>query len=168
MIRGTVISKNYQNGFLSVEVRLSRTDISKDCFVLTQSGGHLQSIEEGSIVVIEELKTGLWVVIGVITTDTDRLPDEISEQDFVMSFDDNTEIEVKHNGSDYDVSIEASGDVTINATGDILIGENGEKVAKQNHTHNYEDTGDSSDGTAGTSTKTTPTPNENGTKTKLE
>lgn len=116
----------------------------------------------GQKVVVSKDSTGYEYVEGVITGPKDS-PPELSEQEFALQFDPTTKITAKKDGSGgYNLSIEASGNVQVKAGGDILVGENGEPVARQNHTHDYVGGGDNS------STKTSDTPNESGTDTKIQ
>lgn len=81
-----------------------------------------------------------------------------------------TEVAVDNSGSNPQIRIETDGDIELNADGDILISTDTgtpEPVAKQNHTHDYEDTGDSSDGGSGATTKTSTKPNEDPTETQI-
>jgi len=129
------------------------------------------------------------VVIGTIYNDVDRAPlgkegiirrrrgsvytEMHPEGDWartaVKSSDDgtpSTKVEVNDSDGTTKVNIETDGDINISAGGDVVIDEGGtaEKVAYQDHTHDY--SGSTSDGASysGTTTK----PNEDGTKTEIE
>lgn len=80
-----------------------------------------------------------------------------------------TEVAVDNSGSSPQIRIETDGDIELNADGDILINTaaGAEPVAKQNHTHDYEDTGDTDSGGSGSTTKTSTTPNEEPTETQI-
>lgn len=66
------------------------------------------------------------------------------------------------------VSIETDGDITVSAGGDVVIDEGGsaQKVAKQNHTHDFDYNGGGKN--SSTLSGSTNTPNESGTKTEIE
>lgn len=76
--------------------------------------------------------------------------------------DPTTEVAVDDSGESTKVQIKTDGDIHLSADGDILIDQGGtaEPVAKQNHDHDHT----RADGSTGT----TETPNQDGTKTKIE
>lgn len=127
-----------------------------DVVVAQSSPGTAQSIEEGWHVAVEECDDGLMVMVGVLNTEPDLLPDALNASERSMKMDDGTEISVRKNENEnYDVRISASGDLYI---GDE---EQAEKVAKQGHTHDYSWTDSGGSGT-------TDEPNEPGTETAVE
>lgn len=174
-----------ENGILVDAQHLSRPSVVyRNTPILTNFSGLLAVPQVGQRVVVSKDSTGFEYVDGILTGPDDPAP-EIAENEFVLQFDPETRITTVDDGTGgYELSIEASGDVTVNskentliksagntkveAGGDILLGTNGTPVARQDHTHDYEDTGDTSDGSAGTTSKTTPAPNESGTKTKIQ
>jgi hypothetical protein len=105
------------------DVQVARAGVTyKEVPVAHLHPGHLQSITEGSRVLMERTDDNLWVIIGVLETDDEILPDEVGGREQVMAFDDGTEISVKQAESDgYDVNINASSGVNIKATGDVTI-----------------------------------------------
>ncbi|QRD99653.1 hypothetical protein VOLN27_26 [Halorubrum virus VOLN27B] len=71
---------------------------------------------------MEKTEDNLWVIIGVLETDDEILPDDVGGREQVMVFDDGTEISVKQSDSDgYDVNINASSQLNIKASGDVTI-----------------------------------------------
>ena len=158
MKHGIVISKKIdKTGHVLLDVQSSRAGVVWSDVVVSQpTPGTSQSIEEGWHVAVEECEDGLMVMLGVLNTEPELLPDDLNASERSMKMDDGTEISVRKNDSgDYDVRISASGDLYI---GDE---DGAEKVAKQGHTHDYS-WGDS--GGSGT----TDTPNEPGTETAVE
>lgn len=172
MKHGSVTStKTNSSGLQVAKVSVPRAGITyKNCPVSHTFEGEVQSIEEGNHVLIEKTDDGIWVVMGVLSTDSANLPSSVNSQERVMKFDDGTEISVTESGGTYDVSIDASGDTTLNASGSITIGDatNAESLAVQAHTHDYDDTGDTSDGTATATTKQSTQPKEAGTTSTVE
>jgi hypothetical protein len=71
--------------------------------------------------------------------------------------DPSTKVEIDDSGSTTQVNIETDGDINISAGGNVVIDEGGtaKKVLTEDAVFEYEDTGDTSDGSAGTTTKTT-------------
>jgi phage baseplate assembly protein gpV len=87
-----------------------------------QFPGHIQSITEGSRVLLDRTADNLWVILGVLETNEDILPDDVTENEQVMAFDDGTEISVKQSDTDgYDVNINASSELNIKTSGDVTI-----------------------------------------------
>lgn len=128
--------------------------------ILANFSGLIAVPTVGQKVVVSKDSTDFAYVEGVLTGPNNPAPDLV-ENEFALQFDPSTKISAEKDGSGgYDLTIEASGDV--------YLGENGEPVARQDHTHEYDDTGDTSDGTAGTTTKNTDPPNESGTNTQIQ
>jgi len=162
-------------------VQSSRAGVTWPNVPVAQSNpGEIQHIEEGWHVALEKCDDGLWVVVGVLNTEPDLLPNDLNASERSMKFDDGTEISTRKNDAgDYDVNIKASGKTTIHATGDVEITSDGNtildaagdvtigdaanavKLAVQNHTHNYSWTDSGGSGT-------TDSPNELGTETAVE
>lgn len=73
--------------------------------------------------------------------------------------DPTTSVEIDDSGSTTQVNIETDGDINISAGGDIVIDEGGtaKSVLTEDAVFEYEDTGDTSDGSASPTTKTTST-----------
>lgn len=71
--------------------------------------------------------------------------------------DPSTKVEIDDSGSSTQVNIETDGDINISADGNVYIDEGGtpKKVLTEDAVFEYEDTGDTSDGTASAVTKTT-------------
>lgn len=89
-----------------------------------------------------------------------------------------TAVEIDDSGSETTVSIttdgtaniSVDGDVTVEGTGTVSINSSGgspASVAPADHTHEYEDTGDTESGGAGATTKTSSEPVESGTNTQI-
>lgn len=157
------------NGILVDAQDLKRPSVVyRNTPLLADFSGIIAAPKPGQRVIISEDANGFEYVDGVLSGPEDDTP-ELKEREFLLQFDPTTRIKFTKDGAGgFDVSLEASGDVDVKAGGDIRVGENGEKVAKQNHTHNYEDTGDTSDGSATASSKTSSTPNEDGTNTTIK
>lgn len=173
------------NGVLLDLQHLTRPSVGyRNIPILANFSGLIAVPQTGQKVVLSKDSTGYEYVDGVLTGPDDPAPD-LNDGEFALQFDPDTTISAMEDGNGgYNLSIEASGDVTVKseknvliqaggdatveATGNILLGENGEPVARQNHSHEYEDTGDTSDGTAGATTKTTTSPNESGTDTQIQ
>ena len=168
MKHGKVTSaETTDQGLILATVVVQRAGVTYErCPVAHSFSGESQSLGEGSHVTIDRTDDGLWVVTGVLSTDSDQLPSDLSDQERVISFDDGTEISVRQQNGNYrvsvssseNISLDAEGDVTINATGNVTIGdaENAQSLAIQSHTHP-----ESGGGTTGT-------PNESGTSTTVE
>lgn len=136
--------------------------------LLADFSGIMTVPKPGQRVVVSKDSSGFEYVEGVLSGPDDPVSD-LKEDELVMQFDPSTKIEFSKDGSGgYNISLEASGDVDVKAGGDIRVGENGDPVAKQNHTHSYEDTGDTGDGSATPTAKTSSTPNESGTNTTIK
>ena len=148
---------------------LSRPSVEyRNTPLLAGFSGVIAVPQVGQRVVISKDSNGVEYVEGVLTGTDDPAP-SVKEGEFVLQFDPSTRVRVlERDDGGFDVSIQSSGDVDVKASGDIRIGENGEKVAKQNHTHEYEDTGDSGTGGSSPTTKTSSTPNETGTETIIK
>lgn len=110
-------------GVVMASVTVTRSQVTyHKCTLLNSFGGAVQSIEAGVQVAIDRTDDGLWMIVGVLGRDGDRLP-KVEDQERVMSFDDGTEISVRQDGDgNHDISITASGDTTLDANGDILFG----------------------------------------------
>ena len=123
MIHGIVTSTTTSSGILLADVQVARAGVTyKQVPVAHLHPGHLQSITEGSRVLLEKTEDNLWVIIGVLETDDEILPDDVGGREQVMVFDDGTEISVKQSDSDgYDVNINASSQLNIKASGDVTI-----------------------------------------------
>ncbi|UBF19981.1 baseplate assembly protein V [Halorubrum virus HRTV-22] len=123
MIHGIATSTDFKSGILLVDVQVARAGVTyKNVPVLHQFPGHVQSITEGSRVVLEQTDDNLWVILGVLETDSDLLTEKPVAYEQVMAFDDGTEISVKEAESGgYDVNINASSELNIKATGDVTV-----------------------------------------------
>ncbi|UBF19734.1 baseplate assembly protein V [Halorubrum sodomense tailed virus 4] len=123
MIHGIATSTDFKSGILLVDVQVARAGVTyKNVPVLHQFPGHIQSITEGSRVVLEQTEDNLWVILGVLETDSDLLTEKPVAYEQVMAFDDGTEISVKEAESGgYDVNINASSELNIKATGDVTV-----------------------------------------------
>ncbi|UBF21647.1 baseplate assembly protein V [Haloarcula virus HJTV-2] len=123
MIHGIATSTDFKSGILLVDVQVARAGVTyKNVPVLHQFPGHIQSITEGSRVVLEQTEDNLWVVLGVLETDDELLTEKPEAYEQVMAFDDGTEISVKEAESGgYDVNINASSELNIKATGDVTV-----------------------------------------------
>ncbi|UBF19610.1 baseplate assembly protein V [Halorubrum tailed virus 10] len=123
MIHGIATSTDFKSGILLVDVQVARAGVTyKNVPVLHQFPGHVQSITEGSRVVLEQTEDNLWVILGVLETDSDLLTEKPVAYEQVMAFDDGTEISVKEAESGgYDVNINASSELNIKATGDVTV-----------------------------------------------
>ncbi|UBF21916.1 baseplate assembly protein V [Haloarcula virus HJTV-3] len=123
MIHGIATSTDFKSGILLVDVQVARAGVTyKNVPVLHQFPGHIQSITEGSRVVLEQTEDNLWVILGVLETDDELLTEKPVAYEQVMAFDDGTEISVKEAESGgYDVNINASSELNIKATGDVTV-----------------------------------------------
>lgn len=152
------------DGLHLVTVVVSRAGVTYEkCPVLHSFSGEVQTLGEGSHVVIEKTDDGLWVVVGVLSTDEGSLPSDLESQERVIAFEDGTEFSItKDRNGDYNIDVAASGNVTINADGQVTIGDadNAVELAVQDHQHEY--TGD------GGHTRLTSPPLGEGTTTQVE
>ncbi|AGM10774.1 hypothetical protein M192_gp105 [Halorubrum tailed phage 8] len=124
MIHGIATSTDFKSGILLVDVQVARAGVTyKNVPVLHQYPGHIQSITEGSRVVLEQTEDNLWVILGVLETDDTLLTEKPTDYEQVMKFDDGTEMSVKkaESGDGYDVNINASSQLNIKASGDVTI-----------------------------------------------
>jgi hypothetical protein len=123
MIHGIVTSTEVSSGIVLANVQVARAGVTyKNVPMMHQFPGHIQSITEGSRVLMEKTEDNLMVILGVLETDEERLPEDVSEHEQVMVFDDGTEISVNPSDSEgYDVNINASSQVNIKASGDVTV-----------------------------------------------
>ena len=123
MIHGIVTSTTVSSGILLADVQVARAGVTyKEVPMVHQFPGHIQSITEGSRVLMDKTNDNLMVILGVLETNEDILPEDVTEHEQVMAFDDGTEITVKPSDSDgYDVNINASSQLNLKATGDVTI-----------------------------------------------
>ena len=123
MIHGIVTSTTVSSGIILADVQVARAGVTyKEVPMMHQFPGHIQSITEGSRVLLDRTADNLWVILGVLETNEDILPDDVTEHEQVMAFDDGTEISVKQSDTDgYDVNINASSELNIKASGDVTI-----------------------------------------------
>lgn len=114
-------------GLQLATVLVQRVGVTYDkCPVAHSFQGHSQSISEGDHVLLDKTNDGLWVVMGVLTINSETLPDDVNGQERVIAFDDGTEISVRENGGSYDVKISASKDVNIQSTNKINVSSDGD------------------------------------------
>lgn len=123
MIHGIVTSTTVSSGIILADVQVARAGVTyKEVPMMHQFPGHIQSITEGSRVLLDRTADNLWVILGVLETNENILPDDVTEHEQVMAFDDGTEISIKQSASDgYDVNINASSELNIKASGDVTI-----------------------------------------------
>ncbi|AAO61376.1 hypothetical protein HfxHF1_520 [Halophage HF1] len=123
MIHGIVTSTTVSSGILLADVQVARAGVTyKEVPMVHQFPGHIQSITEGSRVLMDKTEDNLMVILGVLETNENILPEDVTEHEQVMAFDDGTEISVKKSDSDgYDVNINSSSGVNVKATGDVTI-----------------------------------------------
>lgn len=110
----------------------------------------IPSVGEG--VEVSEYGRGQFIAHSPVSTDTE-LPSNAEEGDIVINKDSGTTVIVSENG---DITINAGGDINLNGN-NLFYG--GERLATENHTHDYDDStiNDTDDGTGteSTTTKTT-------------
>ena len=121
MIHGIVTSTQFKSGILLANVQVARAGVTyNNVPVMHQFPGHIQSITEGSRVVLEKTDDNLWVILGVLETDHELLTDGVEDYEQVMKFDDGTEISITASESDgYNVTIKATSDLTIETDGHL-------------------------------------------------
>jgi hypothetical protein len=127
MIHGIVTNREMKSGVLVLNVRVSRAGITyENVPVVHQFPGHVQSITEDSRVLLDQTEDNLWVVLGVLETNLENMPESVSEYEQVMSFDDGTEISVRPKGDSteeeptgYNIKISASGSMNIETDGHL-------------------------------------------------
>ncbi|QIR31193.1 hypothetical protein M1M18_gp107 [Halorubrum virus Serpecor1] len=119
MIHGIVTNTTTSSGILIADVQVARAGVTyKEVPVAHLHPGHLQSITEGSRVLMERTEDNLWVIIGVLETNEELLPDDVSGYEQVMAFDDGTKLEFsKNEDGSYDTRLTASDDLTIESNG---------------------------------------------------
>jgi hypothetical protein len=156
---------------------LDRTDVA---VVLSQTPEQITIPPIGSEVLVAKVK-GIKVIFGVLQPPREEpsaTPDIVSgveEQQGSVSFtfgprDGASEVEefsIHHTSSGYEITadvdstitLKTDGDIRLKAGGDIVIEQDGtpKPVLTEDATFEYEDTGDTSDGSATAETKTTTT-----------
>ncbi|UBF20812.1 baseplate assembly protein V [Halorubrum virus HRTV-16] len=119
MIHGIVTSTTTSSGILMADVQVARAGVTyKEVPVAHLHPGHLQSITEGSRVLLERTDDNLWVIIGVLETNDELLPDDVEGYEQIMAFDNGTKLEfTKNEDGSYDTRLTASDDLTIESNG---------------------------------------------------
>ncbi|QIR31068.1 hypothetical protein HrrHc2_140 [Halorubrum virus Hardycor2] len=119
MIHGIVTSTTVSSGILLADVQVARAGVTyKEVPMMHQHPGHIQSITEGSRVLMEKTEDNLMVILGVLETDESLLPDDVEGYEQTMKFDDGTKLEFsKNEDGSYDTRLTASDDLTIESNG---------------------------------------------------
>jgi hypothetical protein len=118
--------------------------------------------EGGDKVTIQKTDQGYWVLRDVLSTESEYSLPSLDEGEWVIKFDEDTEIRVVKDGS-------GNHDLVLSASGDVVVDEGGSSkpVAYRDHTHSftYDGSGDNSSQQSGT-TDTPPT--DDGTEVEIE
>lgn len=128
MEHGTVTSAWYENGVVLCNVQPVRISNEYEKVpVVTTHAGLTTVPRQGQKVAMDTLEDGTRIIVGVIAKQGENSrPSDLSEDDFTIQVDPDTEISLVENANgDYDLTLSASGSLTINATGDVTVNSNG-------------------------------------------
>lgn len=166
MKEATVTSVKDDNGITLLDVELNDGTNKFPVAYGKLSSDFILAPQEGDKVAIEQMDSGKYVALCVISRSEDE-NEEVQSGEMYFKIDENNSIHVKSTEEGYkfimdmadNVEISSEKDIKLDATGNIILGEDGEPVARQDHTHDGEyswtDEG-------GSGTFTTYLPNEEG------
>jgi len=153
------VSINYDNKAIYVDVATGPNQTHNGIEYRTDARGIFVVPEFGDVVEVDKVGNGRRVAHSAHTDDSDSMPQGLTEGDIAIQLNDGTVLHFQRSGDTYNIDLKCDGTLHLDAS-TITIGENGKEVATKDHTHNYEDTGDTGDGTAGTTTKKTDGPSD--------
>jgi len=121
MEHGKITTVNYEDGVAYCNVQAIRLNNEyQDVPVLKTHSGFVQVPEQGMTVAMDSLKDGTRFITHVVSKEN-ASPDDLAEGDLAIQLDGDTIIELSKAGSDYDVSIGASGQLNLEATGTLSL-----------------------------------------------